>query len=69
MKSQNLLWSSLGRVNLLFMMVILASSNPQTYNPQVFLFTSLFSVAAAAQRAKRLSAISITVGYRLHGER
>jgi uncharacterized membrane protein YccC len=69
MKSQNLLWSSLGRVNLLFMMVILASSNPQTYNPQVFLFTSLFSVAAAAQRAKRLSAIPITVGYRFHGER
>jgi uncharacterized membrane protein YccC len=34
MKSQNLLWSSLGRVNLLFMMVVLASSNPQTYNPQ-----------------------------------
>jgi uncharacterized membrane protein YccC len=48
MKSQNLLWSSLGRVNLLFMMVILAPSNPQTYNPQTFLFTSLFIAAAAA---------------------
>lgn len=57
MKSQNLLWSSLGRVNLLFMMVILASSNPQTYNPQVFLFTSLFSVAAAAQRPLRKVAL------------
>ncbi|MCC8964311.1 FUSC family protein [Bradyrhizobium sp. Pear76] len=48
MKSQNLLWSSLGRVNLLFVPVILAPSNPQTYNPQSFLFTSLFVVAAAA---------------------
>jgi uncharacterized membrane protein YccC len=48
MKSQNLLWSSLGRVNLLFIPVILAPSNPQTYNPQSFLFTSFFLVAAAA---------------------
>ena len=48
MKSQNLLWSSLGRVNLLFIPVILAPSNPQTYNPQSFLFASLFLVAAAA---------------------
>jgi uncharacterized membrane protein YccC len=48
MKSQNLLWSSLGRVNLMFIPVILAPSNPQTYNPQSFLFTSLFLVAAAA---------------------
>jgi uncharacterized membrane protein YccC len=48
MKSQNLLWSSLGRVNLLFITIILAPSNPQTYNPQTFLFTSLFIVAAAA---------------------
>ena len=66
MKSQNLPWSSLGRVNLLFMMVILASSNPQTYNPQVFLFTSLFSVAAAAQRQLRRgcpTSILSTPGY------
>jgi uncharacterized membrane protein YccC len=48
MKSQNLLWSSIGRVNLLFITIILAPSNPQTYNPQTFLFTSLFIVAAAA---------------------
>ena len=48
MKSQNLLWSSLGRVNLLFTTIILAPSNPQTYNPQSFLFTSLFIVAAAS---------------------
>src|SRR5262249_18600970 len=33
MKSQNLLWSSLGRVNLLFLPIILSPSNPQTYNP------------------------------------
>ncbi|MDH2386355.1 FUSC family protein [Bradyrhizobium sp. CER78] len=48
MKSQSLLWSSLGRVNLLFLPVILSPSNPQTYNPQSFLFTVLFVVAAAA---------------------
>jgi uncharacterized membrane protein YccC len=48
MKSQNLVWSSLGRVNLLFIPVILAPGNPQTYNPQSFLFTSLFLVAAAS---------------------
>jgi uncharacterized membrane protein YccC len=48
MKSQNLLWSSLGRVNLLFLPIILAPSNPQTYNPQSFLFSSLFLVAAAS---------------------
>jgi len=48
MKSQNLLWSSLGRVNLLFIPIILSPSNPQTYNPQSFLFTSLFLVAAAS---------------------
>ena len=48
MKSQNLLWSSLGRVNLMFIPVILAPSNPQTYNPQSFLFTSFFLVVAAA---------------------
>jgi hypothetical protein len=48
MKSQNLLWSSLGRVNLLFVPIILAPSNPQTYNPQSLLFTSLFLVVAAS---------------------
>src|SRR5262249_13580383 len=48
MKSQNLLWSSLGRVNLLFIPIILAPSNPQTYNPQSLLFTSLFLVVAAS---------------------
>src|SRR5215470_6309065 len=48
MRSQNLLWSSLGRVNLLFVPILLAPSNPQTYNPQSFLFTSLFLVAAAS---------------------
>jgi hypothetical protein len=48
MKSQNPLWSSLGRVNLMFIPVMLAPSNPQTYNPQSFLFTSFFLVAAAA---------------------
>jgi uncharacterized membrane protein YccC len=48
MTSKKLLWSSLGRVNLTFIIIILAPSNPQTYNPQAFLFTSLFIVAAAS---------------------
>jgi uncharacterized membrane protein YccC len=48
MKSQNPLWASLGRVNLMFIPVILAPSNPQTYNPQSFLFTSVFLVAAVS---------------------
>ncbi|OKO85103.1 FUSC family protein [Bradyrhizobium sp. AS23.2] len=46
--SKNLLWSGLGRVNLQFVMLILAPSNPQTYNPQAFLFTSLFIIVAAS---------------------
>jgi hypothetical protein len=48
MTSKNLLWSSFGRINLIYTVVILAPSNPQTYNPQAFLFTSLFITAAAA---------------------
>jgi uncharacterized membrane protein YccC len=48
MKSQNLLWSSLGRVNLMFIPILLAPNNPQTYNPQSLLFTSVFLVAAAS---------------------
>jgi hypothetical protein len=48
MRSQNLLWSSLGRVNLLFIPILLSPSNPQTYNPQSFLFTTLFLATAAA---------------------
>jgi uncharacterized membrane protein YccC len=46
--SKNPLWSGLGRINLIAVPTILAPSNPQTYNPQTFLFTSLFVVAAAA---------------------
>jgi uncharacterized membrane protein YccC len=48
MTSRNLLWSSLGRVFLPYMMLILAPSNPQTYNPQAFLFTCLYIIVAAA---------------------
>lgn len=48
MTSQNLLWSSLGRVNLPFITIFLAPSNPQTYNPQIFLFIFVFILAAAA---------------------
>jgi uncharacterized membrane protein YccC len=36
------LLAGLGKVNLIFISAILAASNPQTYNPQAFLFTSLF---------------------------
>jgi hypothetical protein len=34
--------SALGRLNLIFITAIFAPSNPQTYDPQAFLFTSLF---------------------------
>jgi hypothetical protein len=34
--------SSLGRLNLIFIIVILSPSNPQSYNPNSFLFTVLF---------------------------
>ena len=46
--SQSPLWSGLGRINLVGVATILAPSNPQIYNPQAFLFTSLFLFAAAA---------------------
>ena len=46
--SKKPLWSSLGRVNLSFITMIFAPSNPQAYNPQAFLFTSLFVIVAAA---------------------
>src|SRR5262249_23505943 len=34
--------ASLGRLSLIFFMVIFSPSNPQTYNPQAFVFSSLF---------------------------
>jgi hypothetical protein len=46
--SQNPVWSGIGRINLIAVPTILAPSNPQSYDPQAFLFTSLFIVAAAA---------------------
>jgi uncharacterized membrane protein YccC len=46
--SQIPVWSGLGRINLIAIPTILAPSNPQSYDPQTFLFTSLFIVAAAA---------------------
>jgi uncharacterized membrane protein YccC len=48
MTSKNVLLSALGRVNLSFIMLMLAPSNPQTYNPQAFLFTCVFIAAAAS---------------------
>jgi uncharacterized membrane protein YccC len=38
--------SSVGRFNLVFILVLLAPSNPQTYNPQTFLFSVLFLLLA-----------------------
>jgi uncharacterized membrane protein YccC len=40
--------SSIGKVNLIFISAVLAASNPQTYNPQSFLFTSLFVCIAVS---------------------
>lgn len=39
--------SGLGKVNLIFISAVFAASNPQSYNPQAFLFTSLFVCVAA----------------------
>ncbi|TWB93532.1 putative membrane protein YccC [Bradyrhizobium macuxiense] len=46
--SENPVWSGIGRINLIAIPTILAPSNPQSYNPEAFLFTSLFVIAAAA---------------------
>ncbi len=40
--------SALGRFNLIFILAILSPSNPQTYDPQLFLFTALFLFLAVA---------------------
>jgi uncharacterized membrane protein YccC len=39
---------ALGRLSLIFVLSILAPSNPETYNPEAFLFTSLFVCVATA---------------------
>ena len=46
--SSNRLLSALGRLNLIFIAAIFSPSNPQSYNPQLFLFTSLFVCVATA---------------------
>ncbi|MBV9289890.1 MAG: FUSC family protein, partial [Hyphomicrobiales bacterium] len=48
MTRPNRLLSGLGRVNLIFMLAIFAPSNPPSYNPQAWLFTSLFVWVATA---------------------
>jgi uncharacterized membrane protein YccC len=48
MTQPNRLLSGLGRLNLIFVLGIFAPSNPPSYNPQAFLFTSLFVCAATA---------------------
>jgi uncharacterized membrane protein YccC len=40
--------SALGRLNLIFILAIFAPNNPQTYDPQSFLFVSLFVCLAVA---------------------
>jgi uncharacterized membrane protein YccC len=44
----NRLVSGLGRVNLIFILAIFAPTNPPSYNPQAWLFTSLFVWVATA---------------------
>jgi uncharacterized membrane protein YccC len=48
MTRPNRLVSGLGRINLIFILAIFAPSNPPSYNPQAFLFTSLFVWVATA---------------------
>ncbi len=42
------LLSSLGRLTLVFLLAVLAPSNPQSYDPNVFLTTCLFAMLSAA---------------------
>ena len=42
----NRILSGLGRLNLVFILALLAPSNPQSYNPQTFLFSVLFLLLA-----------------------
>jgi Fusaric acid resistance protein family len=44
----NRIVSALGRLNLVFILVLFAPSNPETYNPQTFLFSVLFLVLATS---------------------
>jgi hypothetical protein len=44
----NRMLSALGRLNLIFILVIFSPSNPQSYNPQTYLITSLLVCAAPA---------------------
>jgi uncharacterized membrane protein YccC len=48
MTRPNRLLSGLGRINLIFILAIFAPTNPPTYNPQSWLFTSLFVWVCAA---------------------
>jgi hypothetical protein len=48
MTRPNPVLAALGRVNLIFILAIFAPGNPQTYNPEAFLFSSLFACLATA---------------------
>jgi hypothetical protein len=48
MTAPNQILSALGRMNLIYVLAILAPSNPQSYNPQDYVITSLLVSAAPA---------------------
>jgi uncharacterized membrane protein YccC len=48
MTGPNRLLSGLGRINLIFILAIFAPTNPPSYNPQAWLFTSMFVWIATA---------------------
>ena len=50
----NRIVSALGRLNLVFILALLAPSNPQTYNPQTFLFSVLSSCSRPAFCSRRI---------------
>lgn len=57
--------AGLGKVNLIFISAIFAATNPQTYNPQSFLFTSLFvAVASGVLLAAQFLIPPVTDGQR-----
>lgn len=67
MTVRNPLLAALSRLNLVFVLGILAPTNPQTWDPQVFLFTSLFvCMAAGLLLAAQFLVPPVTDGQRRH---
>jgi hypothetical protein len=48
MTMSNRILSALGRINLVWILLLFSPSNPQTYNPQAFLFSVLFLLLATS---------------------